>query len=66
MFPCIKDVWGWLVKAYGWCTSEGKIPLGNGKQVRLVHNPHRGLERGKDSHMREILLGVYVWVKSHI
>ena len=44
-----KDVWGWHVESYEWCTSEGKSPLGNKVEwIGFVHNPHRGLKAYKE------------------
>ena len=44
----IKDVLGWHVEAHGWCTSEGKGPLGKGEWVRLVHDSLKGLEAHRE------------------
>ena len=57
----IKVVWDWLVEAHGWCTSEGKCPLGKRKQVGLVHGPRRSLEIHKkaETHMWEGDFWVY-------
>ena len=37
------------MNAHGWCTSEGKNPLGKGEQVRFVHYPQRGLETHREA-----------------
>ena len=53
-------MWGWHVEAPGWCTCEGKSPLGNGKQVGLAHDPLRGLEAQKEA--KTHTWGVDCWV----
>ena len=45
----IKDMWVWNMKAHGWCTSEGKSPLGKGERLGFVHGPQRGLEAHRET-----------------
>ena len=38
---------GWHVETHGWCTSEGKSPLGKEERVGYVHGSQRDLETHK-------------------